>query len=172
VNKAISQEDAMSKAQKNRKRQAGFTATGGSGKKFRFVKKGTQGPPQSSSTGHWRVTPSQNKPSGNFQFCKAQQQPYKPSAPPPSNNDNAAKNRRYYNCGQPEHYISECPKPTQNKQGENSEIRQGNQGKKPVVQVKQGKLNYTSMMNTPNCDNPIRDNFVLSPKPLLLVIKR
>jgi hypothetical protein len=52
VNKAISQEDAMSKAQKNRKKQAGFTATGGSGKKFRFVKKGTQGPPQSSSTGH------------------------------------------------------------------------------------------------------------------------
>jgi hypothetical protein len=52
VNKAISQEDAMSKAQKDRKRQAGFTATGGSGTKFRFVKKGTQGPPQSSSTGH------------------------------------------------------------------------------------------------------------------------
>jgi hypothetical protein len=41
VNKAISQEDAMSKAQKDRKRQAGFTATGGSGKKFCFVKKGT-----------------------------------------------------------------------------------------------------------------------------------
>jgi hypothetical protein len=75
VNKAISEEDAMSKAQKDRKRQAGFTTTGGSGKKFRLVKKGTQGPPQSSSTGHWRVTPSQNKPSGNFQFRKAQQQP-------------------------------------------------------------------------------------------------
>jgi hypothetical protein len=29
VNKAISQEDATSKAQRNRKRQAGFTATGG-----------------------------------------------------------------------------------------------------------------------------------------------
>jgi hypothetical protein len=82
VNKAISQEDTMSKAQRDRKRQVGFTATGGSGKKFRFIKKGTQGPLQSSSTGHWRVTPSQNKPSGNFQFCKAQQQPYKPSAPP------------------------------------------------------------------------------------------
>jgi hypothetical protein len=90
VNKAISQEDAMSKAQKDRKRQAGFIATGGSGKKFRFVKKGTQGPPQSSSTGHWRLTPSQNKASGNFQFRKAQQQPYKPSAPPANNNSNSA----------------------------------------------------------------------------------
>jgi hypothetical protein len=72
VNKVISQEDVMSKAQKDRKRQVGFTATGRSGKKFRFVKKGTQGPSQSSSTGPWRVTPSQNKPPGNFQFRKAQ----------------------------------------------------------------------------------------------------
>jgi hypothetical protein len=100
VNKAISQEDAMSKAQMDRKRQAGFTATGESDKKFRFIKKGTQGPPQSSSTGHWRVTPSQNKPSGNFQFRKAQQQLYKPSAPPANNNNNSAiKDRRCYNCG-------------------------------------------------------------------------
>jgi hypothetical protein len=96
------------------------------------------------------VTPSQNKPPGNFQFHKAQQQPYKPSAPPTNiNNNNAAKDSHYYNCGQPKHYISECPKPMQNKQGESSGTRQGNQGKKPVVQVKQGKLNYTSMMNTP-----------------------
>jgi hypothetical protein len=71
VNKAISQEDAMTKTQKDRKRQARFTATGGSGKKFRFVKKGTQVPVQSSSTGHWRVTPSQNKPCGNFRYRKA-----------------------------------------------------------------------------------------------------
>jgi hypothetical protein len=84
VNKAISQEDAMTKAQKDRKRQAGFTTAGGSGKKFRFVKKGTQDPPQSSSTGNWRVTLSQNKPFGNFHYRKAQQQPYKPSAPQPT----------------------------------------------------------------------------------------
>jgi hypothetical protein len=138
----------MSKAQKDRKRQTGFTATGGSGKKFRFVKKGTQGPPQSSSTEHWRVTPSQNKPSGNFQFHKEQQQPYKPSAPPANNNNNSAtKDRRCYNCGQLGHYINECPKPRPNKQGEGSGFRQGNQGKKPVVQVKQGKLDFTNLVD-------------------------
>jgi hypothetical protein len=81
VNKAISQEDAMFKAHRDRKRQARFTATGGLGKKSRFIKKATQGPPQSSSSGHWRVTPSQNNQSGNFQFRKALQQPYKPTAP-------------------------------------------------------------------------------------------
>jgi hypothetical protein len=35
----------MTESQKDKKRQAGFTIAGGSGKKFRFVKKGTQGPP-------------------------------------------------------------------------------------------------------------------------------
>jgi hypothetical protein len=131
VNRANSQEDAMSKAQRDRKRQAGFTTTSGSVKKFRLIKKSTQGPPQSSSVGHWRVTPSQNKPSGNFQFRKAQQQPFKPNAPPANNNNNAIKDRRYYNCGQPGHYANECPKPRQNKQGESSCFRQGNQVKKP-----------------------------------------
>jgi hypothetical protein len=48
VNKANSQEDSMTKAHKDRKRQVRFTTTGGSGKKLPFVKKGTQGPPQSS----------------------------------------------------------------------------------------------------------------------------
>jgi hypothetical protein len=52
VNKAISQEDAMTKSQKDRKRQARFTTAGGSGKKFVFVKKGTQGHSQSSLARH------------------------------------------------------------------------------------------------------------------------
>jgi hypothetical protein len=66
VNKAISEEDAMMKVQKEKKRQNDFSSGDGSGKKFRFVKKNAHGSSQSSASGHWRVISSQHKPSGIF----------------------------------------------------------------------------------------------------------
>jgi hypothetical protein len=39
MNKAISQEDAIKKAHREKKRQAGFSSGSGTNKKFRFVKK-------------------------------------------------------------------------------------------------------------------------------------
>jgi hypothetical protein len=78
VNKAISQEDAMKKAQKDRKRQADFTPDNDSCKQLHFVKKHTHGSSQSSPSGQWRMTSFQNKPSVNFQYQKNQQQVSKP----------------------------------------------------------------------------------------------
>jgi hypothetical protein len=73
VNKAISQEDGMMKVQKEKKRQNDFASGDGSSKKFRFIKNNVHGSSQSSASGHWRVTPSQHKPSGNLQYRQAQQ---------------------------------------------------------------------------------------------------
>jgi hypothetical protein len=66
VNKAISQEDAMKKAHRDKKRPSGFTPGSGTNKKFRFVKKNVPNPSQQSSTGCWTMKPSQGKPSGNL----------------------------------------------------------------------------------------------------------
>jgi hypothetical protein len=74
VNKAISQEDAMKKAQRDKKRQASFASSSGTNKKFRFVKKNVPNSTQQSSTGRWTMKTSQGKPSGNFQFRNAQRQ--------------------------------------------------------------------------------------------------
>jgi hypothetical protein len=52
VNKAISQEDAMKKSHRDKKRQSGFATGSGTNKKFRFVKKSVPNPSQQSSTGH------------------------------------------------------------------------------------------------------------------------
>jgi hypothetical protein len=66
VIKAISQEDAMKKAQRDKKRQAGFASGSETNKKLSFVKKNVPSSSQPSSTGRWTMNPSQNKPSGNF----------------------------------------------------------------------------------------------------------
>jgi hypothetical protein len=97
VNKAISEEDAMMKVQKEKKRQNEFTSRDGSGKKFLFVKKNALGSSQSSASGHWRMTPSSHKPSGNFQYHQALPQVSKPKELPP---------RICYNCRQPGHYAN------------------------------------------------------------------
>jgi hypothetical protein len=73
VNKAISQEDAIKKAHKDKKSPSGFAPGSGTNKKFRLVKKNVPNPSQQSSTGRWTMKPSQSKPSGNFQFRNAQQ---------------------------------------------------------------------------------------------------
>jgi hypothetical protein len=73
VNKAISQEDAMKKAHRDKKRSSGFALGSRTNKKFRFVKKNVPNPSQQSLTGRWMMKPSQGKPSGNFEFRNAQQ---------------------------------------------------------------------------------------------------
>jgi hypothetical protein len=141
VNKAISQEDAMMKVQKEKKRHNEFASGIGSGKKFRFVKKNAHGSSQSSASGHWRMTPSQHKPSGSFQYHQAQPQVFKPKEFQP---------RVCYNCRQPGHYANECPNPKRIKteqQTPNPGVANGNRDKKPMNQVKQGQLNFTGNLS-------------------------
>jgi hypothetical protein len=143
VNKAISQEDAMNKAHREKKRQSGFASGSRTNKKFCFVKKNVSNPSQQSSTGRWTMKPSQGKSSGNFQFRNARQQAPKPNAPPRYTGD-----RRCFNCGQPGHYMSDCPKPKQNKPNQHNQgagNKPANPAQKPMVQVRQGKLNLTAM---------------------------
>jgi hypothetical protein len=143
VNKAISQEEAIKKVHWDKKWPSGFAPGSRTNKKFRFVKKNVPNPSQQSSTGRWTMKPSQSKPSGNFQFQNAQQQASKPNAPPRNVGD-----RHCFNCGQPRHYISDCPKPKQikpNPQNQGAGNKPATLAKKPMVQVRQGKLNLTTM---------------------------
>jgi hypothetical protein len=87
------------------------------------------------------MTPSQHKPSGSFQYRQTQPQVSKPKELQP---------RVCYNCRQPGHYANECPNPRRIKteqQAPNPGVAKGNRDKKPMIQVKQGQLNFTSNLS-------------------------
>jgi hypothetical protein len=56
----------MKKAQRDKKRQAGFASGSETNKKFCFVKKNVPNSFQQSSTGRWTMKPTLSKPSENF----------------------------------------------------------------------------------------------------------
>jgi hypothetical protein len=109
----------------------------------------------------------QGKPSGNFQFRNAQQQAPKPNAPPRNIGD-----RRCYNCGQPGHYISDYPKPKQNKPNppnQGAGNKPATPAKKPMVQVRQGKLNFTTMSDIPQGASVLTGTFSINDTPVKIL---
>jgi hypothetical protein len=128
------------------------------------MKKNVPSPSQQSSTGRWTMKPSQSKPSGNFQFRNTQQQASKPNAPPRNPGE-----RHCYNCGQPRHYINDCPKPRQNKtnpQNQGAGPKPTNLAKKPMVQVRQGKLNFTTMSDILEGASVLTSTFSINDTPI------
>jgi hypothetical protein len=157
----------MKKAHGDKKRMSGFASGSGTGKKIRFVKKNIPSPSQPSSTGRWTMKPSQSKPTGNIQFRNAQQQAPKPNAPPRNVGDH-----RCFNCGQPRHYISECPKPRQikpNPQNQGAGNQPATPTKKPMVQVRQGKLNFTAMSDIPEGASVLTGTFSINDTPVKIL---
>jgi hypothetical protein len=113
------------------------------------------------------MKPFQGKPSGNFQFRNAQQQASKPNVPPHNVGD-----RHCFNCGQSGHYISDYPKPKQNKpnpQNQGAGNKPATPAKKLVVQVHQGKLNFTTMSDIPEGASVLTGTFSINDTPVKIL---
>ena len=172
VDLAISQEDAIKRTQKARKRKAVFTSNNAPNRKFHLVKKANQGSQGNQKSGRWLARPPQRQPWGSQRSSASQQQNTRFNAPPPARNN---RNDKCYNCGNTGHYSYDCPhpkkqtQPYQQNQGRGSNQNNNDKGKKPIVQVKQGRLNFTTMMGLPEGAAVMTGTFSIQGKPIKIL---
>jgi hypothetical protein len=140
INMALTQEDCIMGHRAEKKRK---TPTG----------------PSSVQSPRYRVVPNtqirapqRNAPFGRLVFRLPQQQGrYRPPIPPqqqpqsgPRPNVQQAPQRgsnyRCFNCGSVDHFIRDCPRPKKPNQGQSSNQGNQNKGKRPMMQVRQGRI--------------------------------
>jgi hypothetical protein len=147
---AITQEDCISahRAEKKRKTPTGPTTSQPS--RYRLVPStAPRAPPRSNLPGRWVTRPPQqaqfNRPP-TPQFQQQQQQGLRSSFPSATQGNN---NYRCFNCGSPSHFIKDCPQPRKSFQGQTFSPTSKSKGKKHVVQVRQGRVNLTTLSELP-----------------------
>jgi hypothetical protein len=147
---AITQEDCISahRAEKKRKTPTGPTTTQPS--RYRLVPStATRAPPRSNLPGRWVARPPHqaqfNRPPTPQPLQQQPQGPW-PSFPPVNQGNN---NYRCFNCGSPSHFIKDCPQPRKSFQGQTSNPTNKGKGKRQVVQVRQGRVNLTTLSELP-----------------------
>jgi hypothetical protein len=76
-------------------------------------------------------------------------------------------NYRCYNCGSADHFIRDCPRPKKLNQGQSSTQGNQNKGKKPVMQVRQGRINFTTLAELPDGAPVMSGTFSIYHKPVV-----
>jgi hypothetical protein len=166
VDLAISQDDAMKRVQNAKKRKVAFNSNNAPKHKFRIVQKAPQNSQRNQRSGRWVVRPPQIQQQENFGSPNFQQQNARPNAPPPARNNIEG---RCYNCGKLEHFMNACPQPRQQNQGRGQPQNNKDKGKKQTVQVKQGHLNFTTMVAIPERAAVMTGTFSIHGKPLKIL---
>jgi hypothetical protein len=151
VNKAISQEDAMKRAQAGRKRKDNSMPNNAQRCKIRIMRKTFLDFQQVSQSERLVAKLSQDRTPENLHLPNTQQ--LTPKLVPSLN---GSSGRRCFKCGEPGHFAKACLQPCQtNRQ---HQLTQPNQrqvskssikGKKKIAQGRKGRLSFTSVVDIP-----------------------
>jgi hypothetical protein len=169
VNKAISQEDAMKRAQVERKRKANSMPNNAQRCKIRIMQKTFLDFQQASQSERLVAKLSQNWTQENLHLPNTQQPTPKPMVPSP----NGSSERRCLKCGEPGHFAKSCLQPCQtNRQCQLTQPNQRqvskpiNKGKKKIAQARKGGLSFTSVGDIPEGALVMMGTFSIRGRPI------
>jgi hypothetical protein len=150
VNMAITQEDCISVHRAEKKRKTPTGPSNAPPPRYQLVQNtATRAPLLNNLPGRWVARPPQqarfNQPP-TPQPQQQQQHGPKPSFPPSNQGNN---NNRCFNCGSSSHFIRDYPQPRKFFQGQTSSPNNKGKGNKQVVQVCQGRVNFTTLSELP-----------------------
>jgi hypothetical protein len=139
VNMAISQEDCIMTCQAEKKTKTPMAGPSAQPQRFRIVSDTQSRGPQQQQ-GRWVIRPQQQQQTPNRSQPPALRNNNQPQHHYRQGNDN-----RCFTCGSTGHYAKNCPN-NQQRQGQNANQ---NQGKRQRVQMRQGRLNFTTLADIP-----------------------
>jgi hypothetical protein len=167
VNMTLTQEDCIMAHRAEKKRKAPAGPSSAQSPRFRVV-------PNTQIR-----APQRNALVGRLVFRPPQQQGrYRPPIPPqqqqqfgPRTNVQQApprgSNYRCFNCGSADHFITDCPQPKKPNQGQSSNQGNQNKGKRPMMQVRQGRINFTTLAELPDGAPVMSGTFYIHHQPVV-----
>jgi hypothetical protein len=119
--------------------------------------------------GRWVARPHQQARFNRLPTPQPQQQQQQGPRPifPPANQAN--NNYCCFNCGSPSHFIKDCPQPRISFQGQTSNPTSKGKGKKQVVQVRQGRVNLTTLSELPEGTPIMTGTFSINHQPVIVL---
>jgi hypothetical protein len=164
---ALTQEDCITAHRAEKKRRISTGPVGVQPSRYRFVQ---NAPPRA---------PQRNAPFGRLVFRLPQQQGgYRPPVPPqqpqqfgPRPNaqqvQQRSSNYHCFNCRSAAHFIRDCPRPKKPNQGQSPNQGNQNKGKRPMMQVRQGRINFTTLVELPDGAPVMSGTFSIPHKPVV-----
>jgi hypothetical protein len=172
VNKTISQEDAMKRAQAEKKRKADSMPNNAQHCKIRIMRKTFPDFQRVSQSEKLVAKLSQDRTQENLHLPNTQQPTPKPIVPSPNGNNE----RCCFKCGEPGHFARSCLQPCQtNRRHRLAQPNQRqvskpiNKGKKKIAQARKGRLSFTSVGDIPEGAPVMMGTFSIRGKPICVL---
>jgi hypothetical protein len=169
VNKAISQEDAMKRAQAERKRKTNSMPNNVQRCKIHIMRNTFLDFQQAAQSERLVAKLSQDRTQENLHLPNTPQPTRKPMVPSPNGSSECC----CFKCGEPGHFSKACLQPCQtNRQHQLTQPNQRqiskpiNSSKKKVAQARKGRLSFTYLVNIPKRTPVMMGTFSIRGKPI------